>query len=156
MTTDNPTPDTLDHLTPEVRALVEQALADQQAANAAHAAQHLAHLEADAFGSAEIPEGRHAAPVCPMPPSEILMSLNGFDEIAIASHYGQKIGDMREADVITTGRALAFVWFRRQGQRDKEAHESSMALTMRQVVEFFAPEVKPDAEGNAESASPTP
>lgn len=106
------------------------------------------HLDA----SPEIPEGRHSAPVCQIPPGEFLMSLNGFDEIAIASHYGQKIGDMREADVITTGRALAFVHMRRQGQRDKEAHEASMTLTMREVVEYFAPEPKPDAEGNAEGA----
>lgn len=148
MTTDtNPTPESLDHLTPEVRALVEQALADQKTANEAYAAQHLAHLEADAFGSAEIPEGRHAAPVCPMPPSEILMSLNGFDEIAIAARFGQKINDMRESDAVTTGRALAFVWYRRQGQRDDVAYESSMTLTLRGVVEFFAPEAA-SAEGN--------
>lgn len=101
----------------------------------------------------EIPEGRRSAPTCAEPPSEVLMSLTGFDEIAITAHFGRTIGSMREEDAITTGRALAFVHFRRTGQRDKDAHEASMSLTMREVVEFFAPEPPPlSAEGNAPSA----
>ena len=91
----------------------------------------------------EIPEGRTTAPVSTMPPSEVLMSLNGFDEIAIAARFGEKIGNLRE-DPITCGRALAFVHYRRAGQKDQEAHEAAMTLTMRQVVEFFAPEVDDD------------
>lgn len=104
----------------------------------------------------EIPEGRSTAPTSTLPPSEVLMSLNGFDEIAIAANFGEKIGDLRE-DAITCGRALAFVHFRRAGQKDKEAHTAALTLTMREVVEFFAPEPKGDdadasAEGNDESA----
>lgn len=102
----------------------------------------------------EIPEGRTSAPVSALPPSEVLMSLNGFDEIAIAIRYGKTIGEMREADAITTGRALAFVHYRRDGMKDEAAYEASMTLTMREVVEFFAPEPKPaqaaSAEGNGE------
>lgn len=109
-----------------------------------------------AANNPEIPEGRTAAPTSTLPPSEVLMSLNGFDEIAIAANFGEKIGALRD-DPITCGRALAFVHFRRAGQKDKEAHTAAQTLTMREVVEFFAPEPEDDdaaasAEGNAESA----
>lgn len=91
------------------------------------------------------------APVCETPPGAFLMSLNGFDEIAIANHFGARIGDLRE-DPVTGGRALAFVHQRRLGLPDKDAYAASMNLTMQQVVDYFAPEPKTDdasAEGNA-------
>lgn len=104
----------------------------------------------------EIPEGRTTAPTSPLPPSEVLMSLNGFDEIAIAARFGEKIGELRN-DPITCGRALAFVHYRRNGQNDPDAFTACQTLTMRQVTEFFAPEAKDDddtasAEGNDASA----
>ena len=101
----------------------------------------------------EIPEGRTSAPVSTLPPSEVLMSLTGFDEIAIAARFGEKIGALRD-DPITCGRALAFVHYRRQGERDAEAHTTAMNLTMREVVEFFAPEVD-DPEASAEGNEPS-
>lgn len=97
-----------------------------------------------------IPDGRHAAPVSALPPSEALMSLTGYDEIAIAAHFGATITDLRE-DPMAAGRALAFVHYRRDRDtypNDKAAHDAALALTLRQVVEFHAPEPKPDAEGN--------
>jgi len=104
----------------------------------------------------EIPEGRTTAPVSSLPPSEVLMSLNGFDEIAIAARFGEKIGELRN-EPITCGRALAFVHYRRQGQNDGDAFTAAQTLTMREVTEFFAPEAKGDdaaasAEGNDASA----
>ena len=94
---------------------------------------------------------------CPTPPSEMLMSLNGFDEIAIAARFGEKIGDLRN-DPITCGRALAFIHYRRHGEKDADAYNAAMTLTLHEVShEFFAPEPKADeddasAEGNDESA----
>ena len=104
----------------------------------------------------EIPKGRTTAPTSPLPPSEVLMSLNGFDEIAIAAQFGEKIGDLRH-DPITCGRALAFVHYRRDGQNDRDAFKAAQTLTMRQVTEFFTPEEADDddaasAEGNDASA----
>lgn len=96
-------------------------------------------------------------PICPQPPSEMLMSLNGFDEIAIAARFGEKIGDLRN-DPITCGRALAFVHYRRRGEKDADAYSAAMTLTLHEVShEFFAPEPKADeddasAEGNDASA----
>lgn len=114
-----------------------------------------AHLdEAPQHAAPEIPEGRHMAPTAPLSPSEFLMSLNGFDEIAIAARFGTTLGALRREDEITVGRALAFVHFRRCGQNDVDAHKTALTLTLREVVEFFAPEPTPeDAEGNAASAT---
>lgn len=91
---------------------------------------------------------------CETPPSTFLMSLNGYDEIAIATHFGARITDLRD-DPISGGRALAFVHQRRGGLRDPDAYAACMALTMQEVVDYFAPEPKSDpasAEGNAASA----
>lgn len=101
-----------------------------------------------------IPEGRHMAPTAPLSPSEFLMSLNGFDEIAIAARFGTTLGALRREDEITAGRALAFVHFRRCGQNDVDAHQAALMLTLREVVEFFPPEpTAEDAEGNAARAT---
>lgn len=97
-----------------------------------------------------IPEGRRSAPIATEPPSEFLMGLNGFDEIAIAAKFGEKIGTLRD-DPITCGRALAFVHYRRAGANDHDAHHAALDLTLREVVEFFPPEPESDnasAEGN--------
>lgn len=100
----------------------------------------------------EIPEGRHGAPVASLPPSEFLMSLTGFDEIAIAARFGEKITDLR-ADPIAAGRAMAFVHYRRAGANDHDAHNAALALTLREVSEFFQPEpVDASAEGNDAAA----
>lgn len=80
-----------------------------------------------------------------VPPGKYLMSLTGFDEIAIAANFGQKVTSLRQEDAVTVGRALAFVHYRREegGRlRDKEAHEKAMSLTMQEVVDFFPPEPK--------------
>jgi hypothetical protein len=87
----------------------------------------------------------------------MLMSLNGFDEIAIAAHFGQKIADMRDEDAITTGRALAFVHLRRSGSHgtDRDAHTAALHLTMQEVMDYFTPEPKGDdaTQGDPEAAA---
>lgn len=100
----------------------------------------------------EIPDGRHMAPVSSLPPSEALMSLTGFDEIAIAARFGASISALRD-DPIAAGRALAFVHYRRAGQNDVDAHNAALSLTLREVSEFHAPE-PPSAEGNEHGARP--
>ena len=109
------------------------------------------HLAPQAPGP-EIPEGRHMAPVSALPPSEALMSLTGFDEIAIAARFGQTISALRD-DPISAGRALAFVHYRRGGMNDHDAHQAALGLTLREVSEFHTPEPQtPSAEGNAPGA----
>lgn len=114
----------------------------------AHTPEHLAPQPP----SPEIPEGRHMVPVTSLPPSEFLMSLTGFDEIAIAARFGAPLTALRE-DPIATGRAMAFVHYRRAGQNDVDAHNAALSLTLREVTEFFPPEPKAeDAEGNDDGA----
>lgn len=101
---------------------------------------------------AEIPEGRSMAPIANLSPSDFLMSLTGFDEIAIAARFGQPLHTLR-ADPIAAGRALAFVHYRRAGQNDVDAHNAALGLTLREVSEFFLPEPDaPSAEGNDDGA----
>jgi hypothetical protein len=101
---------------------------------------------------AEIPAGRSMAPIASLPPSDFLMSLTGFDEIAIAARFGQTLTVLRE-DPIAAGRALAFVHYRRAGQNDVEAHNTALSLTLREVSEFFVPEPgDASAEGNGSGA----
>ena len=87
--------------------------------------------------------------VASAPPSKYLMSLTGFDEIAVAAHFGMKVTTLRQEDAITLGRALAFVHYRRnEGMADAPAYQTAMDLTMQQVVDFFPPEPKPtNADG---------
>lgn len=106
----------------------------------------------------EIAFERRSDPIATLPPSEFLMGLNGFDEIAIAARFGEKVGALRN-DPIALGRALAFIHYRRDGLNDAAAHEAALTLTLREVVEFFPPEAEDDddqaddpasAEGNAQ------
>lgn len=163
--TDHTTPDTdgtayvspgADPIADQMRAALDAHLAAQ--APPTHTPAHLAaqatsYAEAHAFGNAQIPEGRHMAPIAALPPSEFLMSLNGFDEIAIAARFGATLQTLRD-DPVAAGRALAFTHYRRTGQNDHEAHQSALTLTLREVTEFFPPEPKDDAsaEGNDDGA----
>ncbi len=105
---------------------------------------------------------RESPPVVDLPPSKYLFTLTGFDEIAIAARFGEKLSAIRASDGLTLGRALAFVEYRRQGLNDKEAHDACLGLTLRQVVDYFPPEPKAEpvdladdasAEGNAPSST---
>jgi hypothetical protein len=107
----------------------------------------------------EIEFERRSEPIAAEPPSEFLMGLNGFDEIAVAARFGDKIATLRN-DPIALGRALAFVHYRRHGLNDADAHEAALTLSIRAVVEFFPPEAEPEpvddpasAEGNAQSST---
>lgn len=92
---------------------------------------------------------------CEQPPSKFLLTLNGFDEIAITGRFGAPILALRD-DPIAGGRAMAFVHMRRLGMNDPDAYAACMELTMQGVMDYFHPEApKADAppasaEGNAQ------
>lgn len=99
----------------------------------------VAELEPETVPSEQV------AHVASVPPSKYLMSLTGYDELAIASHFGMHVTTMRKEDAITLGRALAFVHYRRnEGATDLAAHDRAMSLSMQGVVDFFPPEAKAD------------
>ena len=69
--------------------------------------------------------------------SEMYQSLNGFDEIAIATHFGAKVQTLGEQDLSSFARALVFVDKRRQGLKDKEAFTAAMELRISEVQDYF-------------------
>ena len=85
---------------------------------------------------------------------DVFMGLNGFDEIAIAAHFGSRIEQLRPrqledgtpaGEAFTFMRALVFIDRRRQGLRDAEAHTFAMELTMADLSDYFAPSPKAPA-----------
>ncbi len=78
---------------------------------------------------------------------DMIQSLTGFDEIAIAKHFGHEWGALIETSPVTFTRALVFVQKRRDGENDPDAKNSALSLTLKQVNDFFAeddPELNPD------------
>lgn len=105
-------------------------------------------------GSAYVTPAAPPKWTCETPPSTFLLSLNGFDEIAITKHFGARITELQD-EPITGGRALVFIHKRRTGSPDAAAFEACMGLTMQQVMDYFHPEppkADASAEGNAPSA----
>ncbi|MBS2939590.1 hypothetical protein KDN32_17765 [Nocardioides sp. J2M5] len=84
-------------------------------------------------------------------PNDMFESLTGFDEIAIAAHFGDKITNLH-ADPFAFLRALAFVDFRRGGQNDKDAYQSAMALTISATQNYFTEDETEDEAGKEPSA----
>lgn len=85
----------------------------------------------------------------PETPTELLKSLNGFEELAIKRAFeGMGIGDMVERDKSRFGRGLLFAAIRRdklamgipQGEADAQAYQEAMLATMEQVTEAFEDE----------------
>lgn len=69
---------------------------------------------------------------------DFFMSLNGFDELAIAKEFKTSIGDLRQGDEpLSFLRALAFVHRRREGDKDSAAYTAVMTLTIAEVVKYF-------------------
>jgi hypothetical protein len=102
-----------------------------------------------------VPSEQEVTHVASVPPSKYLMSLTGYDELAIASHFGMHVATMRKEDAITLGRALAFVHYRRnEGATDLAAHDRAMSLSMQEVVDFFPPEAKRTDGTTDDTASP--
>lgn len=81
---------------------------------------------------------------------EFFVSLNGFDEIAIAKHYGTQLHSLHPSaggSPFIYLRALAFIDLKRGGIADKDAFKQAMELTVEQAQGYFAdpePDVDPD------------
>lgn len=64
------------------------------------------------------------------------MSLNGFDEQAIAAAFGEDIMALRDKPSRFI-RALVFIEKRREGMKDAEAKKAAMEMTMADIEEAF-------------------
>lgn len=81
---------------------------------------------------------------------EMFLSLNGFDEIAIAKSFGSQLHTLHPeagGSPFLYLRALAFVDLRRQDVSDRDAYKRAMELSVSDANDYFAdadPELDPD------------
>lgn len=67
---------------------------------------------------------------------EFFMSLNGFDEIAIAKEFKSDITALRTSPIMFL-RALLFVDKRRGGMKDADAFKAAMEAPITEVNDYF-------------------
>lgn len=77
---------------------------------------------------------------------EVMESLTGFDEIAVAKAFDAEIITLAEHHQTKFLRALVFVECRRVGQTDAEAWQSCMALSLKAAQDYFAADDEVDAD----------
>jgi hypothetical protein len=74
--------------------------------------------------------------------NDLAESLNGWEELAVVKAFGFQIDDFENQG--TQGiRALAFVEFKREGQKDTAAYKAAMDLTLRELIDRY-PEMAED------------
>jgi len=78
--------------------------------------------------------------------NEMIDSLTGYDEIAIAKAFDAEWTVLAEAKPITFARALVFVDRRRGGLDDKKAKVAALEMTVGQVNSYFAEDDEPMPE----------
>lgn len=69
---------------------------------------------------------------------EVFDSLTGFDEMAIAQHFGHTVAELGGSNQSMFGRALVFVAKRRDGMSDDDARTAALSLPMKELTSFFA------------------
>jgi hypothetical protein len=70
---------------------------------------------------------------------EVTESMTGFDELAVAHHFGEK--DFQDLPGSMALRALVFVHERRNldgPETDRDAYQKAMALTIKEAGAYFA------------------
>lgn len=68
---------------------------------------------------------------------EMIESLTGFEEIAIAKMFGAEVFDLANSKQTMFVRALVFVTFKRQDLDDKAAKDKVMGMTLGEVQGYF-------------------
>lgn len=69
---------------------------------------------------------------------EMMESLTGYEEIAIAKAFGSDILALAEKSPTQVGRALVFVVKTREGLDHNKAKHAALSLTLREVDDSFA------------------
>lgn len=82
-------------------------------------------------------------------------SLTGFDEFAIAQHFGHNVADLAENNVSMFGRALIFAVKRRDGATDDEARNTALGLSLKECNDFFD-EANAEESGKGEQPEEPP
>lgn len=100
--------------------------------------------------------------------SEVIDSMNGFDEIAVEKKFDDfnlydvigADGDIRPRDMVKALRVGIFLVRRSEGLNDHQAYEAVMEMPSSQVNGFFAEEPDeidpedPDTEAGKDSSAP--
>lgn len=68
--------------------------------------------------------------------SDVVKSLTGYDEIAIAKEFGHDFEIVLNKPLVL-GRALIFIEKRREGLTDKDAKKSAMNMRLGDVDDYF-------------------
>lgn len=95
-----------------------------------------------------------------MTADEMIESLTGFDEIAIAKHFGAEWTELTNTKPSTFNRSLVFVHLTREGRSAAAAKDEVMNMNLRAVKDYFAPDVdevvpdSPDSESGKEGSQP--
>ena len=87
---------------------------------------------------------------------EVFDSITGFDEIAVATHFGHTVQALAETDASMFGRALVFVVKRREGLDDVKAREAALGLTLKECNEGFFAEPSEEEAGKDEPPETSP
>lgn len=69
--------------------------------------------------------------------NEMLESLTGYEEIAIREAFGHEITELLDTSYTTAARALVLVDAARKGQAAKDAKQTALSMTIKQVNDFF-------------------
>ncbi|MDF1705067.1 MAG: hypothetical protein P1U38_09860 [Aeromicrobium sp.] len=78
--------------------------------------------------------------------TEVMESLTGFDEIAIAQQFGSEVLVLGKDRQTAFMRAMVFIDLRRAGSSDAEARQDAMSLPLKEVNEYFAADDEIDAD----------
>lgn len=79
--------------------------------------------------------------------TEVMNSINGFDELAIEKFFGFDLYSQAEAKPVLAQRAAIFVDLRHGGETDRAAYDRAMGMTISDLSGYFdeePDEVLPD------------
>jgi hypothetical protein len=86
---------------------------------------------------------------------QVFDSVTGFDELAIAQHFGRTISELAEKDPSMFSRSLVLVAKRHDGATDDEARNAALGMTFGELQAFFAEESVEEV-GKDELPEPSP
>jgi hypothetical protein len=86
---------------------------------------------------------------------QVLDSVTGFDELAIAECFGHTLADLADNNPTMFSRALVLVVARHDGGTDVEAKAAAMGMTLGGLQTYFAEESVEEV-GKDEQPEPSP
>jgi hypothetical protein len=79
--------------------------------------------------------------------TDVALSLNGYDEVAIAKYFGADYTELQQRPIMLL-RSLMFVVERRGGSKDVEAYKTAMQATGTEVNAYFPDDPTAEDQGD--------